>query len=315
MKHTLYSKSFLERKIFPSSTLGIDLHEGGITFAALKRSAGETYALKAYGTTELGTDAFGSGVIRNKAKVRQALTLARKKSGMRYVRASIPEEHVYVIDMTLPRAEKKKVMEKIKTKLADILPAFLGDMLINYEILSEDRESFHLNVSIAKKSFVDEYLALLTAAGFSVVSLEFRSAAIATAVIDEKDKAPKLIASVEGRRLGVFGVTDGFILAGYVSEIDSPRDFQMIKEKIDRAYIEWHKLEPEQKIGEIILCGEGSREIGLADYLSIGLKMNVTLANVWTNVHSFAEHIPEITRNESMAYAAAIGLALEDFKK
>jgi Tfp pilus assembly PilM family ATPase len=314
MKHTLYSKNFLARNLFSMPTLGIDLHEGGISFAALKKS-GTHSVLRAHGTISLGADAVSMGVIRESRKVRQALKDIRKKTGMRYVRASIPEEHVTIVDMTLAKTEKKKVIEKIRTKLADILPAFSGEVLINYEILSEDSEEFHLNVSIARKSFVDEYLTLLSDAGFSVVSLVFRSAAIAASLVAKKDAAPKLIACLEGNRLGVFGVMSGFIFACYVSEIDQSRDFLGIKEKIDRAYIEWRKLQPEQKGISVVLCGEGARESGLADYLSVSLKLDVSLGNVWENIQTFDEYIPEITKSESLAYAAAIGLALADFEK
>ena len=314
MRHTLYTKEFFTRQILGISALGIDLHADAIAYTALKKS-GRALVLGSHGRIPLPDSTYEGGVIRDKMKLIGALKRIRTHSRMRYVRASIPEEHVYVIDMTVPKTEKKKVLDRIKTKLAEILPVFFNDILINYEILSEDQESFHLNVAIAKKPFVDEYLDALKTAGFSVVSLEFRSAAIADAIVGKNDTIPKLIVSLEQNKLSVFAITDGFIMAGYVSMINADRDFHLIKEKIDRAYIEWQSVERGRQIDTVILTGVRANEYGLADYLSIGLKMRVEIANVWTNVNSFDAYIPEITQEESLGYAGAIGLALVDFEK
>lgn len=311
MKHTLYTKSYLLRA---SPALGIDLSEGGITYAALKRTP-LGLVLRTHGRAELPYSAYNNGAFHDKTKVEGALRLIKKQSRMRYVRATIPEEQVYVLDMTLPKIEKRKVIQKIKTHLGELLPAFFNEMLISYEILSQDKETFHLNVSVAKKAFVDEYLTLLKKAGFSVVSLEFRSAAIADAVIPRTSHEPCLVAVLDQGKLSVFGVTDGFIVAGYTSGIDSPSNFLAIKEKIDRAYIEWHKATPAQTIKTIVLAGALGATPGLVDYLSVSLKMRVVLADVWTNVNTFDKYIPELTLGHSLGYAPAIGLALADFEK
>jgi type IV pilus assembly protein PilM len=64
------------------------------------------------------------------------------------------------------------------------------------------------------------------------------------------------------------------------------------------------------KIEKIILCGGDANLRGLTEYLSNALKIKAELANVWTNVASFEEIVPEILFNESLSYATAVGLGL-----
>ncbi|MBI5045543.1 MAG: type IV pilus assembly protein PilM [Candidatus Niyogibacteria bacterium] len=65
------------------------------------------------------------------------------------------------------------------------------------------------------------------------------------------------------------------------------------------------------KIEKIILCGGDANLYGLPEYLSRSLKVKTELANVWVNVVSLEDYIPEISFRESLGYATAIGLGLK----
>lgn len=315
MKHCLYKKDYIFKKALGSIATGLDLGDGAIRYATFGRTKDKTLVARSIGMIAVSEDVFAHGEIRDGKKLESLLKTARRKQSNPYVRASIPEEHTHVLDMTLPKGDKRKIIAGIKTKLAGVLPVAIDEMLINYEILSEDKESFHLNVSLAKRSFVDMYLAMLTRAGFKVVSLELRSDAIAHALVAPKDRAPHLVVNFEGKRLALFVVHEGFIMAGTVAYIVDARDFHTIKTKIDREYIAWHELVPNMQIASIILTGSGAVSEGLLEYILTELRMPVALGNVWGNAHTFEEHIPEIICNDSHAYHAAIGLALEEYRK
>ncbi|PIR69268.1 MAG: hypothetical protein COU47_04205 [Candidatus Niyogibacteria bacterium CG10_big_fil_rev_8_21_14_0_10_46_36] len=66
-------------------------------------------------------------------------------------------------------------------------------------------------------------------------------------------------------------------------------------------------------IKKIFLCGGDSNLLGLSEYLSHNIHIPVEHANVWTNVVSFEEYIPEITFHESLMYGSAVGAALRSF--
>lgn len=89
----------------------------------------------------------------------------------------------------------------------------------------------------------------------------------------------------------------------------------ILKDEINKHFIYWHTHpvpgeKKRKKIEAITLCGGDSNLIGLADYLSASLKVPVKVANVWNNVNSFDNYIPEINLKNSLRYATAIGLVL-----
>jgi type IV pilus assembly protein PilM len=63
-------------------------------------------------------------------------------------------------------------------------------------------------------------------------------------------------------------------------------------------------------VERVYLCGGGANVRALAPYLSQSLSLSVSLADVWTRCFSLDEYIPPIPRHESLAYCAAVGLAL-----
>jgi type IV pilus assembly protein PilM len=91
--------------------------------------------------------------------------------------------------------------------------------------------------------------------------------------------------------------------------------FSDLTEEINKHFIYWHTHKdkngvPKEKIEKIILTGTESMLIGFQDYLAGGLHASVDMANTWTNVFSFDEHIPKIGYHDSLRYGTAIGLAL-----
>ena len=90
-----------------------------------------------------------------------------------------------------------------------------------------------------------------------------------------------------------------------------------LKDEINRLYIYWHTFKGRgdltvDKISRMILCGDDALLSGLDEYLSIMLQVPVEVANVWQNAFSFDTYVPNMRFNESLDYAAAIGLALAD---
>lgn len=63
-------------------------------------------------------------------------------------------------------------------------------------------------------------------------------------------------------------------------------------------------------IEKVALCGKGATREGLRESLSRILTLPVFAANVWRNAFSFTASIPPILFDESLEYAAAVGLAL-----
>ena len=89
----------------------------------------------------------------------------------------------------------------------------------------------------------------------------------------------------------------------------------ILRDEIARHHSYWGAHEDEYgkarpPIKKIYLCGGDSNLSGFIDYLASGLPVSVGLANVMVNVNSLDEYVPEISFNDSLRYATAIGLAL-----
>ncbi len=67
-------------------------------------------------------------------------------------------------------------------------------------------------------------------------------------------------------------------------------------------------------IEKIYLCGGDSNLAGFVSYLASGLAVPVELANTMVNVNTLDEYIPEISFNDSLRYATALGLSLRRSK-
>ncbi|MBI2630652.1 pilus assembly protein PilM [Candidatus Nomurabacteria bacterium] len=92
----------------------------------------------------------------------------------------------------------------------------------------------------------------------------------------------------------------------------------ILRDEIVKHFLYWNTHKDEEgkdrpPIKKIILCGGDSNLTGLADYISVSMKTKVEMANVWVNIAETDKYIPEISFNQSLTFAAALGLALGDF--
>lgn len=93
----------------------------------------------------------------------------------------------------------------------------------------------------------------------------------------------------------------------------------ILRDEIVKHFLYWHTHQDEEgkdrmPIKKVILSGGDSNLIGLAEYFSVSMKVNVEIANVWTNIIETEKYVPEIGLDESLTFACSLGLALGDFE-
>lgn len=91
--------------------------------------------------------------------------------------------------------------------------------------------------------------------------------------------------------------------------------FAGLGEELNKHFVYWHTHKDKdgvskEKIEKIFLIGTEATLSGFREYLAGSLRTPVEMANVWTNVLSFEDHIPKISLRESLCFATAIGLSL-----
>jgi len=92
----------------------------------------------------------------------------------------------------------------------------------------------------------------------------------------------------------------------------------ILRDEVVKHFLYWHthkgaEGESNPPIKKIILCGGDSNLIGLSDYLSISMKTEVEMANVWVNIADTERRIPEIVFKQALSFAASLGLALRNY--
>ncbi len=93
----------------------------------------------------------------------------------------------------------------------------------------------------------------------------------------------------------------------------------VLKDEIYRHLAYWNTHENElgekhAKVEKVILCGGDSNLTGFREYLSGELGLPVEIANVMVNVNTLDVYVPDISFNDSLRYATAVGLALRSSK-
>jgi type IV pilus assembly protein PilM len=114
---------------------------------------------------------------------------------------------------------------------------------------------------------------------------------------------------LKGKR-GLVGGGGNDDLRGVLSPVVT--DFRT---RLMRHFMYWQTHHGEKVGGNIecvYLTGGGANLKGLAEYLAMGIDVQVKIANPWVNVCSFEEYIPPLPMHSSHGYTAAIGLALRN---
>ncbi len=76
-----------------------------------------------------------------------------------------------------------------------------------------------------------------------------------------------------------------------------------------------HLASENKNVSKIILCGGGSNLKGLPELLSMELKLPVEIGNPWINILKEENEATELTKEQSLAYTTALGLALKAIKE
>lgn len=89
----------------------------------------------------------------------------------------------------------------------------------------------------------------------------------------------------------------------------------VLKDEINKLAVYWRTHNSstgaaDGTIGKVVLCGRDAGLTGFSEYLSLVFELPVEVGSVWRNVCSLEEYIPPLSFDESLDYAAAVGLAL-----
>ncbi len=313
MRPNFYNKNSLSRN-FSKPFVGIDIRNNSIKFAELVPGK------QGLELGKIGEREIPEGIIESedpKEALEKILKSMRKKEGIHYAKVSIPEDQIYTFEIRIPKVGKKEMYQAIGINLENLLEAPASDLVFDYAVMSEDEASHKVRVTVSSRAVIENYLEIFKTAGITVIGFELRAVALARSVIPKADTRMHMIVDCGEFETEISIVSDGAVLlSSAINKGMTAHNFSLLKNEINKDYIEWHSRKENaasgKKIEKIILSGSGARAAGLADYLSSNLKIKTELANVWGNINSFDNYIPPLAFKESLDYATVLGLALQE---
>jgi Tfp pilus assembly PilM family ATPase len=330
MKHARFFDFFPTPKFLEMPAPGLALNDSGLKFIEFS-PATRSLVVKRFGKATLPAGIISGGVIQDRESLVRALEDFKKSFDLRYIRTSLPEERSYLFQTAIPRVSKDELHTAIESTIEENVPLSVAEVVFDYSVLPSEpgagEEMFHVSVSVVPEEVVMEYLDVFREAGFMPLHFNVESQAVARALVSPEDVGEVLVLNIDQGKAGLYLLSRGavsfasaFILpmfsANPPSKEPAPESvLTALDAEVKRVlvYAETQadrKGLPRQPIESILLCGEASNTPGLVEHLERTHSVKIEMANVWKNVLSFDDHIPEISKEESLAYAVAIGLAL-----
>lgn len=341
------------------NSCAIDISDQSIKFGELVATSSGLHLGK-YGKEKIPAGVVSSGKIEDEGKLISILKDLKKRYKLYFVRVSLPEEHMYLFELTLPKIEKEKIKEVILLQIEEHVPLKAEDSVFDYSLIREDGDNLFIEVSAISRNIMESYLYVFKSAGLFPLSFELEAEAISRAIVPFGDKKPVMIVDFGDTRTGIFISYGGNVFLTTTISIGGENLTNMIAKNFEISFEEAEKMKRQygldgtskvedifpsilnglsvlrdeilkqynywqehcednvcfkkEPVDRIVLCGGDSNLIGLADYLSLGLKVKVEHANVWTNILNIKAKVPGMSFEESLSYTTVLGLALGDYK-
>lgn len=225
MSKSLFSKLVPPPRIIDIPYAGLDITDDAVRimfFSPPHFPSGSSVV--SYATVPLAPGMVEDGFIKDEAGVKNALlTLLdeyhakgrghkdhRGREGL-HVRASLPEEKVYLFKTELLSDDEREIRQNIESKIEENVPVSAAEALFEVERThcgdsgdaTLSRGHSNAIVSVAPRKVVNAYLSVITAAGMVPVAFELQAKALARALVPHASPGGASHKSVAG------GVSEG----------------------------------------------------------------------------------------------------------
>jgi type IV pilus assembly protein PilM len=207
-------------KVFPPPQflamprVGLDIADEAIRFIEFVRGK-DGLEIGRYGEKKLPAGVVEAGYINEMKALTEALVSLKKEHHLSFVKASLPEEKVYLFKAEVPTGTMAEMRANIEFRLEENVPVAPQDAIFSYEIIQSDTVKAgmtHLGVSVLPQKVVKTYLEVFEAAGLFVLDFETEGRAIKRALVNPGDKGTYMLINFTERRTGVFIVSEGAVL-------------------------------------------------------------------------------------------------------
>ena len=218
----IFAGLFPVPKFLAMPAVGIDISDDSIRFVELKNSK-EGKILSKFGEQKIPSGLVLNGEIQNVEKLSEELKKIKEENNIESIRASLPEEKVYLFQTHIPEdAKEDQIRSIIEFKLEEHVPLSPKESVFDYEIINKQDSEKHTDVSVAvyPKNTITKYTTAFREAGMIPLSFEIEAQAISRAVIREGDDGTYMIVSFGKMRTGLAIVSDGVLTFTSTLEVE-----------------------------------------------------------------------------------------------
>jgi Tfp pilus assembly PilM family ATPase len=313
-------------KFLEMPSVGIDISDQAIRFIEISHSGAsyQKFHLKSFGEKKIADGVITSGFINKPEEIKKLLIEIGKEHGFKFANVSLPEEKGYLFKIELPDIDERYFAENIELRLEENVPIDATKSVFGYKLIQPHGNAQHKEaiVTVVPNKVIDVYSDLFSGTSLLPVSYELVTRSVARAVVPRDEMEACLIIYLGDTMTGFGIVSDGalqFTSTVNVGRAVDPEAVEkkksLLKDEIVKFKLYWqgHDENGDRPIKKVILSGKDATSPGLKDFLADAAGCRADLANVWTNVFNPGEQVPEMSFEDSLDYAPAIGLAILRF--
>ncbi len=220
--------SYINR-FFPAPTYmqlpgaGVDISDSSLKYIKFKTTYNKESPLELeyWGDIDIPDGVLQRGAVNDPEKLTAVIREVRKRTGVKYVRVSLPEEHAYIFETEIRKDTKfKEIRGQLEFKMQEEVPLSPADAFFDYDISESGRDTSMLNLTVTAyaRDTVMSYYDACIKAGVRPLSFEVEAQAITRAAILTGNVHTHLIVDFGHTRTGIGIVHDGVLM--YTSTID-----------------------------------------------------------------------------------------------
>ncbi len=240
---------------------GIDISDRSVHIAELVRHDGY-FSLGRYGNEPVPEGYIVDGVVKNPEGVRSVLRGIARAYNLSFVRASLPEEKGYLVQMEMPRVSTAEIRESIHLQLEGYVPLDPATAIFDYEIppCTPPEDVLRVNVSVMPRDTVVSYREIFRDTGLMPLSFELEAQALARSVMQEGSCETTMIVDIGASRTGFSIVRDGSVRFTSTANVGG----DLLTDAIAKNFKLSTKDARDKKEHEGLLIREGDRSMYMA---------------------------------------------------
>lgn len=318
-----FFKLFPPPKFLDIPHAGLDISDDAVRCIEYSVNA-RGYSLCQYGSKVLPSGVVEGGEIKDPKVLSETISALARELKISVVKASLPEEKMYLFATQVPSTNRKEIRQNIEFKLEENVPLSPAESIFFFDPIppsptdTNNKEGNIVSVSVAPRSLVNSYLEVIKSAGLTTVSFEVQAKAIARAVVPRDLTDTEMIVYIMNRKTGIYIVSGGVVCFtstipwGYTSGMKTVDDIGDLRKQLLQVNSYWSLHGRGTEISRVVLTGRGALVDGLVSHCFNDPKIRVEIGNVWQNTFFHENYIPSIPYEESLDYAIAAGLAFPD---